>query len=110
VLCGDGPQHRVAFQVEDYDSSIPAAVTDETAPQPRNQRDSMSNLLPRNITENLAGLGVDHHGMRASRDKESMRLRIDSEIVPRALTPDRECRDDFPVILRQNGLNARDQD
>jgi hypothetical protein len=57
------------IQIEDDDRSISAAVADETPAHFGDDSNSMGYFLSGDIAEDLAGLRIDHHRVRASRNK-----------------------------------------
>jgi hypothetical protein len=51
----------------------------------------------RDVADDLARLGVDHHSMRRVADVEAMRRRIDGQVVPPAFAADRDL---LPGVVR----------
>src|ERR1019366_3788449 len=93
------------------DISTPLSpVTDESAARLGNDRDAMGDLLTGDIGDGLAGFGVDHHGVRATRHVQPVRWRFDGEIVPPSLTANRKFLNDLPVRLRGQGRETREQE
>ena len=95
-------QDGIRLEIEDQDGAVAAAIGDEAAAERRNNRRSVRTLLSRNIAQNLAARGVDDHGVRAARDKQPMRLRINGQIVPSAVATDVHGLRNIPFSLGQS--------
>src|SRR6185437_700348 len=99
-LSFDGAENLIALQIEDHYSAIATTVGNKSSSRFVFESNAMVSLLPRNITERLSRFGIDHHGMRAARDVEAVRLRIEGDVVPSAFTADVKGVLHCPLVLR----------
>src|SRR5581483_549730 len=94
----------------DVDRARTAAVRDKSAADSRHDRDTMRTRLARNVTQYLARGRIEHHGMRAARNKQAMRGRIGSYVVPASLTAEVQRFRDTPIALcRYRQRNGQQQ-
>ena len=92
-------QNCVTFQVEYNDRPSSTAIADEPAAYFRRNGHPMSDCLARDIGNHFAGVSIDNHGVRNSRDIEPMSRWIYREIVPAARSADVHCRLNRPGRL-----------
>ena len=76
-LRNDCAESRICFQVENYNRAV-ATIADKSASDFRNDRDTMSVFLARNIRDGLARCRIDHHRVRGPWNVEPTCLWIES--------------------------------
>src|SRR6185436_6942733 len=75
---------RQCFQIKNADGAF-TAVAGESAIEFGSERDAVNARGVGNIADRFAGIAVNHHDVRPSRNEQPARIGIEGEIIPSAV-------------------------